>query len=431
MTVELVKPYGRQAKQEIGLGMPPDVFGSNVDAALGEMCSPSAKVVIVEDARWRVDVSVADTSIPGTFGDRINVWGTSDGQPPQGVTTATNTLAVPGMPAADMIIRGISIRVLVCPEARLIRGNYFTPGAVDSIPGSPDVFTANDVAQNALGLSGAQGAPVPAELLYGLPTWKAAFAFINAYEFALLQSHQERLIQEPLTAIAQIQPFAEAEAAGNAFSTNQDVVLALNQRLVALGMAGQFMPTMFKRLGSVTVGAANAGIFEVTREEDASISMFGGIGVPQNMLQHDPYLFSVPMWWPRGQPIAMEFQVNDEAYQAEFQRWLSVTGGVGGQAGIDLALPFSQFNAAFSGNMPTTAAANAMLEQTLDAAPTNVPQQIATTRAILKAGPMVFEVGLIGMRVRNPKWLPVIAKAVAAGAIQAPMGYGNLQSYLQ
>ena len=37
--------------------------------------------------------------------------------------------------------------------------------------------------------------------------------------------------------------------------------------------------------------------------------------------------------------MSISLDVNDQAYQTTFQRWLSVTGGSGGQPGADLNLP--------------------------------------------------------------------------------------------
>jgi hypothetical protein len=428
-------PNFKDAKKEIGLGMPPECYGSNADLALADQCSPQSRVVIAEVARWRTDLPVLDTSIPGPYGDRINVWGTPDGQPPQGVTTATNTLATPGIFAGPMIIRGISVRCLVEPEARLIRGWFFNPDGQANIPGLPDVATQNDIVNGALGLTAGQSTPLPAELLFGMSTWKAAYAFVNAYEVVVGKNHQEQIVREPLTQVAHIEPFAEAEAAGLVFGSNQDRVNELNARLQALGVLNQFAGVYAKRLGSLTVGGVNVSDFAPSREEDGAMTMFGGIGVPQNMLQHDPYLFTTPIFWPGGHPLSMFFEVNDEAYQAQFQRWLSLTGGSGGLAGQDLSLPFSNAIAAaagYTGLSPGTVGPNIMLEQTLDVTtpPVNITQQVQTNRAILKSGAMVFEVAVIGFRVGNPKWLPLVAKAVKAGAISTPAGYGELAAYM-
>lgn len=423
----------KDARKEIGLGQPPDAWGGNAAMCLADQCDPRARIEIAEVARWRVDSPVADTTIGAALGNRISPWQTADGNPPAGITTATNTLATPGVFACDMILRGISVRVLVEPEARLIQGMWYPPAASSAVPGLPDVWTQNDQTNGALALPG--GAPVPAELLFGMNTWKAAFAFVNGYELIVGKDHQEQLIREPLTQVAHIEPFAEAEAAGMVFGSNQDQINAFNQRATALGQGNQFAPTLFKRLGSVTVAAGNVGIFTPSREQDGSMTMFGAIGVPMQT-RRDPFMFSVPIFWPAGHPLSMFFEVNDNVYQGQFQRWLSITGGSGGIAGADLNLPFSNLVAGiggYTGLSPTTPGTNGMLEQTLDVTSPviNVNQQVQSNRAILKLGTMVFELAVIGLRVSNPKWGPVIADAIRRGVIGAPRGYGNLTSYLQ
>lgn len=422
--------FSREARKEIGLGQPPDAYGSNCDAMLASQCAPQGRIEIAEVAQWRTDLPIADSAIPTTYGDRLNIWTTPDNQPPAGVTNSSNTLASPAIFASDMIIRGIRVRILVEPEARTVMGNFVDVAA--NLPGSPDVWTINDV-NNALGLVAGQHM-VPSEFLWGIPTWKAAYAFWQGYELVVARNHQEALIKEPLTQVGTIQPFAEAEAAGLAFASNQDRVLVLNDRLIALDQTQQFVPEYFKRLGCLTVGGIDVGDFTVSREADASSAMFGGIGVPTPWASHrEPYLFNQPMFWPAGHPMNIQLTVNNQTYQADFQRWLSVTGGNGGNAGQDLNLPLSHVTG-MSGIMPTTSVSPTMLEQSLDVAPAvvvNVPQQTQTNRAILKGGTMLFEIGVIGWRCSNPKWGPVIARGIASGAILAPQGYGNLTAYLQ
>lgn len=425
-------PAYRDARKELGLGNPPDSFGTMADQFFADQCDPRSKITIVEVARGRVDVGVPDNTINTTFGDRVDVFGKPDGSPPPGFTSLTNTLATPGLPPTDMIIRGLSIRILVEPETRTIPGNLLTVGDdATSVPGSPDAMTQNDIL-NALGLGTGQ-VLLPADLLWGLPTWKAAYAFMNGYELAWLRTHQDRMLQEPLTQTATIEPFAEADAAGLAFTTNQDRILSVNQRLVQLGLGRQqFMPIGFRRLGSLTVpegaGTGNAGDFTASREDDASPTIFGGIGVPTNKLTKDPFLFMQPMFWPAGSSMSIQFIANDPFYQADFQRWISVTGGTGGNAGTDLSgMPWAA-TPAISGLplSPSAPGVNTMLEQTLDpVTPINVAQQVPLFRGLVKGGAMVFEVGLIGMRV-GQAWKQCVGRAIAAGALTCPMGYGTM-----
>jgi hypothetical protein len=424
----------RNAKKELGMGMPPDQLGCSSDdeALVRELCSPAAKLTIVESADWTIDLPISDTDIATTFGNTVDVWSTSNGKPPGGVAFASNTLATPGLIPSDMVIRGIRIRLLVEPETRVIKGNLVTVGDATPapIPASFDVFDQNDVT-NSLG-NGTGQTQIPGWIYYGLPTWRAFYAFMNAYELVWSKTHQDLLIKEPLTQIATIQPFAEAEAAGLAFTGDWDTIATYNKRLQALvGAPGypalqQFLPISHERLGSYTAGGQNISDVTPTREQDASPSIFGGIGVPQAPMDRHPFLFATPIYWPAGHTMAIQFSVKDPKYQASFHRWMSLTGGVNGQPGSDLALPFGAPGVfAASGLMPSAVAANVATELTEDSPPAAVTQQVPGIRSVNKLGRMRIEVGIVGLRVPQ-SWKRTVGRAVAAGAIQAPSGYGTL-----
>jgi hypothetical protein len=325
-----------------------------------------------------------------------------------------------------MIILGLSIRVLVEPEAFLIMGNAYTPGGSTDFPGSPDVWSLNDY-NNALGLPTPGSTPfVPGMLQWGRPTWRAAYWFTKAYELGWSQDHQTYLVREPLTQMARIEMFSAAEAAGIAFASDIDRINFYNAQIAALGSPIVFLPVTHKRLGSDTnVGSgANRGIFEPTREDDASSAVFGGVGVPVNMAQKDPYVFTTPIFWPGGIPMGIQFQAYDTDSLAEMQRWLSITGGSSGQAGEDQDLPVS---ATINGFSPTAVAANVMLEQTLDPTPVDVTQQVQTNRYLGKGGRIIWEIGLIGRRIGDA-YKPAVARAIKKKAISAPMGLRGLPS---
>jgi len=425
----------RSARKELGMGMPPDAMGcANDDAALvQELCSPAAKLTIVEVADWTVDLPISDQFINTTFGNVVDVWGTANGKPPNGVAYASNTLATPGLVPSDMIIRGLSLRFLVEPETRLIKGNMVVVGGVSPapIPASFDVIDQNSITNNTLGL-GAGQSMLQAWIYYGLPTWRAMYAFMNAYNVVWSKNEQDLLIREPLTQSATIQPFAEAEAAGLAFTGDWDTVNDYNNKLSGLvGAPGfpalqQFIPISHERLGSYTVAGVNVDDVTPTREQDASPSVFGGIGVPRGRHMIDPYLFASPIFWPAGHTMGLRYEVRDPKYQAQFQRWMSLTGGTGGNAGTDLALPFAPAGTfAASGLAPSTIAANQATELTEDAIPVGVEQQVPMIRSLNKYGRLRLEVGLIGLRVPQ-SWKAPVLKAIRAGAIQAPNGYGSL-----
>ena len=430
----------RNANKELGMGMPPDRLGCKDDdeALTRELCSPAAKLTVVESASWTIDFPVSDEAIGTTFGNDIDVWSTPNGKPPRGVAYASNTLNTPGLIPSDMIIRGLRIRFLVEPETRVIKGNLITVGEITSganIPASFDVNDQNDITNNTLGLDTENGQEsLPAWIYYGLPTWRAFYDLMNGYELVWEKTHQDLLIKEPLTQVATIQPFAEAEAAGLAFTGDWDTVRSYNQRLADLvGAPGypalkQFEPISHERLGSYTNAGANISDVTPTREQDASPSIFGGIGVPQPRFENSPFLFATPIYWPAGHPMGIRFSVHDPKYQAAFQRWLSLTGGAAGRPGSDLALPFFA-NGVFaaSGLMPSTVAANVATELTEDTPAVAVTQQVPGIRSVNKAGRARIEVGVVGLRCPQ-SWKRSVYRAILAGAIQAPNGYGSLPS---
>ena len=412
------------AKYELGMGLPPGDIGLSSDDILASECDPNSKVVIVEVASLVADLPLLDADINAVLGNNFNLWGITSGDPPAGFSQAFNTLATPGVIPYDMIIRGLSIRVLVEPEAFLIMGNAYTPGGSTTFPGSPDVWSLNDYT-NSLGLPGGSTPFVPGMLQWGRPTWRAGFWFTKAYELGWTQDHQTYLIREPLTQMARIEMMSAAEAAGIAFASDIDRINYYNAQIAALGSPEVFLPVTHKRLGSDTGAAsANRGIFEPTREDDASSAVFGGVGVPTNMMQADPYLFTTPIFWPGGIPMGIQFQAYDSDSLAEMQRWLSLTGGSSGQSGSDQNLPVS---ANISGYSPSTTGANIMVEQTLDAVPIDVTQQVQTNRYLGKGGRIIFEIGLIGRRIGNP-YKSAVARAIKRKAISAPMGLRGLPS---
>lgn len=437
MAAQAVAPHQfKDARKELGLGCPPEDYGTNADQALADFCSPQSRLEVGETARWIIDTPVLDNTIVTTFGNRWNVWGTRDEQPPPGVAEATNTMATPNLFPGNFLIRGFQVRILVPPEGRLIRGAlYNVPSGSFALPGIADDWTQNDWTNGAFGtLPAGATEPVKALLYSGTACWKVAYPLVNAMELNIGQNHQDSLIKQPLTACATVQPFTEAEAAGTVYGGSIDDVNAFNQRMVDLGSAQQFILPAFKRLGALTVGGVDVGDFTVSREEDGEPTMWGGPGVPVSPFQRTPFLLDVPMFWPAGQSLSILLDVSSSRYLQQAQRWLSVTGGSGGNTGADLNLPPSNLLAGvvgYTGLAPTTSGATGMLEQTLDAAPVNVAQQSEVGRAVLKFGRMVIEIVAYGWRMTNPSWEPVVARAIRKGAIIAPAGHGSLNMYMR
>jgi len=433
-----------QAKKVMGFGAPPQFFNSDAGKALAQiLTAPASRGIIAESAQWDIVFPIADANM-ATFGKTLAPFSTPDGQPPAGVFNSSNTLSAPQMPSSDMVILGVRTRVLVEPESRLIRGNAFNPTAggapLVSTPNSPDVFSSNDFANNTLGfpeegITAATQGYIPAEFLWGTPTWRFAYQLIKAYQLDWRMQHQDSLVKEPLLSIATVEPFAEAMAAGTSFTSNIDRIRVLNDRTPTLGLATPFVfePITHKRLGSFNAGGAtNTGVFTPTREEDGSPTVFGGIGVPEDEQQASPLIFPVPIYWPSGQPFGLQLSIYNEDAQAEMQRWLSVTGGNGGAAGNDLALaPWaSPPGPALASPGFTTTGAGIADELTLDPVggaglPTAISQGSPLMRLLAKGGVAVLQMDIIGLRIAQ-SWKATVYQGIQNGLIQAPMGYGTL-----
>lgn len=431
------------ARKEIGFGAPPWMFDPNTAVALAKiLAAPTSRGIVAESAQWDIVFPITDAQVAATFGKVLAPFSTPDSQPPAGVFNSSNTLAAPQMPSSDMVIFGLRTRVLVEPESRLIRGNVFNPTGVTSAPGSPDVFSSNDFTNNTMGPGGegpsqAQMGYIPAELLWGTPTWRFGYNLIKAYQVDWKMSNQDSLLKEPLLSFGTVEPFAEAMAAGTSFTSNIDRIAVFNARMQTVGLATPliFEPITHKRLGSFSKGGAtNLGDFTPTREEDGSPTVYGGIGVPNDEGMNTPYQFPVPIFWPSGQPFSLQLSALDggSASLAEMQRWLSVTGGSNGVAGSDLALaPWATPpGPALVSPGFTVTGAGIMDEVTLDpvdglGVPASVSQGSPLMRFLGKGGVAVLQQDILGIRITQP-WKKAVFDAINAGAIQAPMGTGNL-----
>jgi hypothetical protein len=433
-----------QARKEIGFGAPPWMFDSNTAQALAKvLAAPTSRGIIAESAQWDITFPITDPQILSTFGKTLAPFSTADGQPPAGVSNSSNTLTAPQMPTSDMIIFGVRTRVLVEPESRLIRGNVFNPTDVTVSPGSPDVFSGNDFTGNAMGFPNGDGGVtaaaaglIPAELLWGTPTWRFGYNLIKAYQLDWKMQQQDSLVKQPLLTIATIEPFAEAMAAGTSFTSNIDRIRVFNDRMQQMGLASPvvFEPITHKRLGSYNAGTGtNLGDFTPTREEDGSPTVYGGIGVPEDDQMASPMIFPVPIFWPSGQPYGLQLSLYNEQAQAEMQRWLSVTGGSGGKAGQDFALgPWGAYGPALASPGFTNTGTGIMSEITLDPVggagqPIAVSQSSPLMRFLGKGGIAVLQMDILGMRITQD-WKAPVYQAIKAGSIQAPMGYGTLPS---
>ena len=130
------------------MGMPPPANSNDADAVLAQvLCAEHNRFDVVESSEWTFNFPMLDADIASAFGQTIDIFATPNGNPPAGITTAYNTLTVPGLPNSNMILWGLIIRISVESEGRLIRGNYYVPpGGSTFLPFSPDVYDSQDAA---------------------------------------------------------------------------------------------------------------------------------------------------------------------------------------------------------------------------------------------------------------------------------------------
>lgn len=423
------------AVKELGLGLPPDECrkcGMDPDEVMAAACDPKGRHTYIESVDWSIPLPLKDADIGATFNETINIFGTKDGGAPPGVADASNSMATPGIFPGHILLKGFRFRFECGPLMVAVEGAALDPHAAASMPGVPDVWTEQDRLA-ALGLTAAQiadvGAFLPAIVLVNLPGFLAMDALLKGYNVKWKLSDEEIFMDRRLSSCnASIRYFSEAQAAGTAFMSNQVLIREFNDRMTTLAASNQqFLKRTHERVGVLANAGTPVGAFTVSSESDASSVILGGPGVPDGpmMGSSEPYVFARPMLWLAGRPMGLEYKARSQFFKNKFQRWLSVTGGVGGVAGSDLNLAQSAI-AGLSGLAPTTPAANIMLEQALDIATSFFSEQRQTNAFLGKSGDLRMAIDVVGTRVTEP-WYPYVRKRIDAGLINAPFGYAELR----
>jgi len=233
-------------------------------------------------------------------------------------------------------------------------------------PPSPDVFTANDVAHGALGAAFQGPTPaqqmVPADFDWGGEVWRAGWNFINAYQFQFKTSQRELVLNELAADVSYFGSFADALASGTSEFPTAELVAMVNAQYRAKGSGFIFLPTNFRRVGSVDTTpsdpATNVGIFHPTRDFDIAPVTWGrlrwqGYGCKGQMYR----MIENPCYLERAIPISMQFVAQDPVHQAAMIEALTIDNSLLG------------FNVSPDVNVQcgyTATGANVMLEQTLN-----------------------------------------------------------------
>lgn len=383
-----------------GLGAPPG-------AAAADKCLRCSfgNIPVIEEVVWTIPLPLTFEEAQATFGDTVNLLSGSSSVP--GVASIDSTFLINGILQTDILTIGLGVHVFCEPMSFSTIGNAFlAPSATTTTPPSPDVWTENDLTNGALGLPGDEPPTVtPADFEWGADVWRAGWNFINAYQFQWKTSQRELVLNELAADISYFGSFADAMASGTSEVPIIEFVATLNATYRSKGSTTIFVPVTHRRVGSVggvSGTSVNVGIFHPTRDFDLAPVTWGGLRWQGYGCKGQMYRpVESPCFLERGIPIGMIFVAQDAVHQAALLEAITITNEPLGQ-NIEVDENLSELTGAAGATTgvitvpATSVAGNAMLEQTLDAAPVYISQTVNVSRQIFKGGVLKLAIKLKG-----------------------------------
>jgi hypothetical protein len=371
-----------------GLGQAP-----SPDAAQKCLRCSFGNIPVIEEVVWTIPLPLAVEEATATFGDTVNLLSGSSSVP--GVASIDSTFLINGILQTDILTQGVGVHIFCEPMSFSTIGNAWVAPAVPTAPPpSPDVWTVNDINNGAIAAVDTVGTSTdleffPASLEWGADVWRAGWNFINAYQFQWRTSQRELVLNELAADISYFGSFADAEAAGTSEVAIIEYVATVNATYRSKDNATIFLPVNFRRVGSVNNGGAtNLGIFHPTRDFDLAPVTWGGLRWQGYGCRGQMYRpVESPCFLERGIPIGMQFVVQDAVHQASMLEALTINNEPFGTN----VLPDVNVTAG-----PTQSISTAMLEQTLDTAPANIPQQVFVGNQVFKGGILKLAIKLKG-----------------------------------
>jgi len=361
-----------------GLGQAP-----SPDAAQKCLRCSFGNIPVIEEVVWTIPLPLAVEEATATFGDTVNLLSGSSSVP--GVASIDSTFLINGILQTDILTQGVGVHIFCEPMSFSTIGNaWVAPPTPVAPPPSPDVWTYNDIHNGAISsaFDDTDGVYFPASLEWGADVWRAGWNFINAYQFQWRTSQRELVLNELAADISYFGSFADAEAAGTSEVAIAEYVATVNAIYRSKSNATIFLPVNFRRVGSVggttnVPVTGNTGIFHPTRDFDLAPVTWGGLRWQGYGCRGQMYRpVESPCFLERGIPIGMQFVVQDAVHQASMLEALTINNE---PLGTNIS-PDTNFSCT------TQTGASTMLEQTLDAAPTNTPQQVNVCREVFKGG---------------------------------------------
>ncbi len=428
---------GFSSGRELGLGAAPQDMQKIASSGLGKALGAGpesmlqcgfTQVPVIEYVTWTVQLPLRDVDIAATFGDEIDILGQTTSV--AGVASVDSSFVANNTLQVDMLLIGFGIHIFGEPFSFTTIGNAIPTTATTPI-WSLDAWTENDLADSVLfdATVTTYGTPAPAILEWGFPCWEAGWNLANAYQFQWKMRQRYLVINEMVADVCYFGPYAEAVAAGTSDVAVQPYFRSVNQRYRDLGAGFIAQPINARRVGSFTAlsgTANNVGTSHVTRDFDLAPTTHGGLRNQGGAACCSPFRKLIrPTLLEAGIPISMIMQATDATHQAEMQRYLSISEGLGGTNAV---VPF---DTQLGGITPAGVAGHTGVELTLEATPSATAQRAQTDRQVFKGGSLQMSTLLKGFEVWGP-WKDYIVSnwqgicnmpgAASSAGAQGPMG---------
>lgn len=407
-----VKRPEPDAIRTVGFGKTPDLekIKASTNSGLGAMqnfadqlrdsvCCPMWNMPIMEYTRLTMLGPQTDDSIRKNFGSEVDIF--CAGRDVTGIDCVTSTVCN-GQLQTNMIALGVGVHIEPEPFRFTVDGNAWThPTGTVAQPPSPDVFTANDVNNGALGPAFVPGLipPTPAaqtlmmaQLEWGWWAQYAAWHMVRAYNLRWRIGQHCNIMDDLLRNTA----FTPGEGAGGGDSDVDviDFVRRVNDRYDSLGSAMNFLKVNRIRIGSVLAGAANVGIFRPSRDHERVPVGTGATPLGSALAGNSEYRkLCLPYVIKAGVGIGLVMEEVDSCQADIMRAYLSITQGFGG----GIVPPVITDAAHILAGSGATGSPPVAFERTLDGF--NVPQQMDSQRVIFKGGELKITLAVKGFEV--------------------------------
>ena len=435
--------------RHIGLGLSPDpqkiaegMRTSNpglgaaglMDWVKDSVACPIFNMPTIEQVRWGMNGPQTDISISKNFGAEIDLFGTGKGA--QDIDYVETTMAQPGQLQTTMLACAIFYHVEPEPLCFTAFGNSWEApqgsSAAGNTPISPDVYTANDLVNGAIGGVGLSGsAPTnfygPAIMEHGWWSNYAAWHMVRGYNLRWKVGLHTNILDEVCRHTAYMPGGSQEGSASNSEVDIINFVRRMNVRYADLGASQQFLKVNRIRFGSSGATAAtNFGLFRPSNDDSVVGVTYGGVDLRSLLKGNSEFRkLTVPYVIDRGVPIGLILQQNDTDQVQTMQAYLALTQ-VGNQYGggffppsvSDTASIGSQYDGAVLG--AGGQASNIGNELPLYPGGTApIAQQVPTGRSVYKSGTLKLSLGVKGFEVSDDwynvlKANPELKKAVMA-----------------